>query len=443
MSRPRSPPASPRTVAGATAGAASRLAATATRLTCPESAATTGVQATCAASGTDTASATQRGVHRISASRQTGASSRMPAVARTDRAKPAVTASRGQTSSSPSTATPSPRVPRERPLLPIPTSATVPIAAARTTLGSARAVITNPTIPSPASTWSQRPRTPHQRARMSRKPTTSVRLVPLTASRWVRPVVRKSSARSGSRPPSSPTTRAGTRSRASASRPATAARTDRRTAAAASHHRSGAATTVGSPVGPDQGGHVVVAGHEARRGLDRGAERRGAASRRVPSARPGRRAATPDPAPRPAGPCACATWRSPYCPATTRTSEVSSSRTVTTAPSSASPVRGEVATNVCWSAATPATATRAASGPSQAAAQRRRSTPVATSATRRHVDPSAAGPGSSRTSSAPAHAPAPRASARRSGTVRGSREARGPRAWPHRCRRPPAARPPR
>jgi hypothetical protein len=147
-SSPPRPPARPSTVAGATAGAARRLAATATRLTCPDSAATTGVQATCAASGTDTASATQRGVHRMRASRHSGARSRMPAVASADSANPAVTASWGRKSRRPSTATPSPRTPRERPLRPIPTSATAPIAAARTTLGSARAVSTNPAMPS-------------------------------------------------------------------------------------------------------------------------------------------------------------------------------------------------------------------------------------------------------------------------------------------------------
>ena len=69
QSRPTSPPARPSTVAGPTAGAASTLAATATRLTWPEIAATTGVQASCAASGTATASATQRGSHRDIASR--------------------------------------------------------------------------------------------------------------------------------------------------------------------------------------------------------------------------------------------------------------------------------------------------------------------------------------------------------------------------------------
>ncbi len=51
-------------MAGPTAGAADRSATTATRLTWPDMAATSGVQASCAASGTATASATQRGSQR-------------------------------------------------------------------------------------------------------------------------------------------------------------------------------------------------------------------------------------------------------------------------------------------------------------------------------------------------------------------------------------------
>ena len=70
--------------------------------------------------------------------------------------------------------------------------ATVPITAARSTLGSVRARSTNPTTPAAPTTTSQRPRTRHHRARASRNPTTSVRLVPDTASRCVSPVVRKS-----------------------------------------------------------------------------------------------------------------------------------------------------------------------------------------------------------------------------------------------------------
>ena len=76
----------------------------------------------------------------------------MPAVANTDSAKPAETASAGVTSSNPVTATPSARRPRRRPSVPSANSPTVPIAAARTTLGSVRASRTKPTIPSRPTT---------------------------------------------------------------------------------------------------------------------------------------------------------------------------------------------------------------------------------------------------------------------------------------------------
>ena len=85
---PTSPPASPSTVAGPTAGAAARLATTATRLTWPEMAATSGVQASWAVAGTAIASASQRGSQRARASRHPGASRRIPAVATTESAKP-------------------------------------------------------------------------------------------------------------------------------------------------------------------------------------------------------------------------------------------------------------------------------------------------------------------------------------------------------------------
>ncbi len=210
---PTSPPARPSTVAGPTAGATARFATTATMLTCPEIAATSGVHASWAVAGTAIASASHRGSHRHIASRQPGANSRIPAVATTDNAKPTLVASPGSTSNRATTAAPSVRAPRSRPSVPIASSPTVPMAAARTTLGSVRASSTNPTMPTAPSAYSQRPRAPHHRPSTSRKPTTRVRLVPETARRWVRPVVRKSSARPGSRPVSSPSTSAGTSAR--------------------------------------------------------------------------------------------------------------------------------------------------------------------------------------------------------------------------------------
>ncbi len=180
-------------MAGATAGATTMFATTATRLTWPDSAATTGVHTSCAASGTATASAAQRGSQARSWSRKAGARKRMPAVASTESTKPNDRASHGSTSSNVTVATPRARTPWLRPWVPIPTSATVPIAAARTTLGSARATSTKPTTPSPPTSTRPRARTPAQRASTSSDPTTSVRFVPDTAARWVSPQVRKSS----------------------------------------------------------------------------------------------------------------------------------------------------------------------------------------------------------------------------------------------------------
>ena len=114
----------------------------------------------------------------------------------------------------------------------MPSSATEPIAAARSTLGSGRASSTNPATPSTPTTSRPRARTPAQRATTSRKPTTSVRLVPETAARWVSPQVRKSSTTSSDICWSSPTTRAGTSARESGGAPATAARIPARTRAA-------------------------------------------------------------------------------------------------------------------------------------------------------------------------------------------------------------------
>ena len=193
----------PSTVAGPTTGATSRLATTATRLTWPEIAATTGVHASWAASGTATASATQRGSHRASASRQPGrrAPGCRPWRAPTARS-PTDTASHGSTSSSAEhrdAERPRARAADRR--VPMPTSADRAHRRrphhARLGAGEQHEARRSPTAP---TTYSQRPRTPHHRASSSRKPTTRVRLVPETASRWVSPVVRKSSASSSGRP---------------------------------------------------------------------------------------------------------------------------------------------------------------------------------------------------------------------------------------------------
>ena len=81
-------------------------------------------------------------------------------MASTESANPTLAASHGSVSRSTTTATPRARVPRRSPLEPSPTRATVPIAAARTTLGSARARSRNPPMPRRRRRAGPRPRTP-------------------------------------------------------------------------------------------------------------------------------------------------------------------------------------------------------------------------------------------------------------------------------------------
>ena len=244
---PTRAPARPSTVAGPTTGATTRLAATATRLTWPEMAATSGVHATCAASGTTTASATQRGAHRRQRVAPTGCQQQD---SRGGQHREREADARGQPgveqqedddrdAQSPGAA-------------PTPTGAEPHEGHGPHRCGPQDARLgpgqqQEPAMPTAATATRPRPRTPTQRVRTSRKPTRSVRLVPETAVRWVRPVVCTSSTRRGSMAASSPTTSAGTRARWSAGRPWTDARREARTRSAARHHRSGAVRTSGVP----------------------------------------------------------------------------------------------------------------------------------------------------------------------------------------------------
>src|SRR4029079_11890026 len=95
-------PATPSPVAGATAGTASRFAATVTRLTPPLSPAITGAVATQAAAGTTSASAIPGGTpRRRSPPAHPGATRTSAAVASTESPKPGSTASAGSTNSNP------------------------------------------------------------------------------------------------------------------------------------------------------------------------------------------------------------------------------------------------------------------------------------------------------------------------------------------------------
>ena len=358
-------------------------------------------------------------------------------MASTDSANPTLEASHGSVSRSTTTATPSARVPRRSPLEPSPTRATVPIAAARTTLGSARARSRNPPIPRSATARSPRPRTPSQRASTSTKPTSSVRLVPDTAVRCVSPVVRKSSTRPASILASSPTTNAGTSARWSSGRPRTEARSAARTASAARHQGSGSAIGTGSP---------RAASTAARLASDDG-ERRPASRTRAPrrspvqpgSATTSTGTCTSYAAPRPVTRSTAPrnSTRSPNRPATSRGSPVTVTSAETVARSEASPATGSRDRRSARITPVASTASRTTSTPVAVlpgrGAEPRPDHPTRARTTSATVPapsnphgpaPSSAPPsavaeagGTSRASSPPAHAPRASSGIRRSGRV--------------------------
>src|SRR5690625_3077186 len=172
--------ATPPMVAGATSGAASRFAGTETRLISPDNATSTGVTTIWAAIGTARATADHDGNHDMVRCHR-GTRTRIPPVASTDIAKPGDRASHGSTMTRTITAVANAGSPRRRPATVIPTTAIVPIAAARMTLGSGRANRTKPMIASNPRTGIARPRTPHHRARPRATTKMIVTLVPDTA----------------------------------------------------------------------------------------------------------------------------------------------------------------------------------------------------------------------------------------------------------------------
>ena len=238
----------PSTVAGATTGAAARLAAIATRLTVPEMPAMIGETATCAAAGTATASARPAGTpRRRNPSRHRGASSNSPAVATTDRAKPASPANSGSTTMRMSTVAASAGMAaRERPTASA-SNPIEPIAAARTTEAVAWHRITNPTTAAPLSDAVSHGGARPARASRKTKPTTIVHCEPDTARRWVMPVAKKSSLRLGSRALTSPTANAGTRPPTSSGSGSAAARSPARNDSAARCTHGGCPTRCGTP----------------------------------------------------------------------------------------------------------------------------------------------------------------------------------------------------
>ncbi len=232
-------PTAPITVITPTTGATRALAATATRLTRPDRATISGSVTTNAAADTARISAGTRG-HRRSRnqSAQLGASRINPPVAITDSANPALTASSGATASNPITAPH--RAGSACLRRPVSSARTVtePIAAARSTLGSGRARITNTTT-APAAVAAL-VRGPAVRTRVNPSSAVSriVKLAPLTTQRCCRPAVSKASLTSLDNAAVSPTTSAGSRPAASggSARAAASARSARTPDASRCHH---------------------------------------------------------------------------------------------------------------------------------------------------------------------------------------------------------------
>lgn len=237
----------PRTVAGATAGATSRFAGTATRDTCGAKSTITGAHTVCAAAGTATAWATPGGNQRPSTRAQPGATSSRAAVASTDRAKPNDRDNHGSTASSTVAATARAGTPRLGCPTARPTRATAPITAARSTLGSGRATTTKPRRAAPARASRHRRPSPQAVATIRTLPLTIATLLPDTAHRCDNPVSRIASSRSAGSPEVSPTTRPGRSPPASAGNGAAAVRRPPRSCSATRCHRGAAPVSVGGP----------------------------------------------------------------------------------------------------------------------------------------------------------------------------------------------------
>jgi hypothetical protein len=152
-------------------------------LTRPEIAATTGVVASWAASGTVIDSAMICGSQRLMIMVQRRDHQTMPAQARTDSAKPTDLLRNGSSNSKITVATARLRTPAARLPEPSAAKATSPIAAARSTLGSLRHRAMKMITPQRPTTRNHQPRTPTQRAMVSRKANNKVRLAPDTAVR--------------------------------------------------------------------------------------------------------------------------------------------------------------------------------------------------------------------------------------------------------------------
>lgn len=229
----------PAMVATGAAGAASRFASTPYADSCGEISTMRGPQTSCAASGTDSASASQAGIQRDRPAASGRASVRSAVVAATDSAKPSSNASQGSVMSSTATAA----LTRESPALARPVSrasiAIPAMVAARTTLGSG-VTSTTKQHSSAAAIATRMPRLSASSApRPKPAPTTIAQFAPDTATRWVsdEPFMSLSTCAVTARV--SPTARPATSAAPGPGRPAEAARSRSRSHAASESRPSG------------------------------------------------------------------------------------------------------------------------------------------------------------------------------------------------------------
>jgi len=172
----------PRIVAGATAGSASKFAGMDDKLTRPEIAAISGAHARVAAVGTASASASHPGRRRAIRRRSGGATTSSDAVATTDNAKPALIASAGSIKIRHNAAAHNAGKARRRRPVASASTATSPIAAARSTLACGRATITKAMIATAPTHACMRSPARHQRASTSTAPRTIATFAPETAT---------------------------------------------------------------------------------------------------------------------------------------------------------------------------------------------------------------------------------------------------------------------
>src|SRR3954468_11739541 len=239
--------AMPARVAGATAGAANRLARTAYGVSWPNVATITGVQASWAAAGTATAAASGCGIVRPSRAVHAGATVTIAAVASTDIAKPGDRARNGSMTTRASTAADTAgRARPRRPVTPA-SSTTRPITAARSTLGDGRTRTTNPSSDAPQINARPCRPSPVHRTAESTVPSRIAMFAPLTAVRWASPVTRNAEVNDSGICETSPSTSPGTSPRSSPGSGRQAARRPSRTEPAARCHIGGRPTNRGAP----------------------------------------------------------------------------------------------------------------------------------------------------------------------------------------------------